>query len=304
MNLKHLHYFYRVATSGSVVRASEELHVTPQTISGQLRLLEHELKTELFVRRGRRMELTEAGKFVLGYAKEIFALESELVEMIRLSPRSRTTEFRVGVSDALPKTLAYRLLEPATRLPESVRIVCLEWKLDDLLSELAVHRLDLVLADAPIPSSADIRAYSHRLGESSLTFVASRSLAKGCRASFPKCMDSMPMLLPGRDSALRAKIMRWLGEHDVRPRFVGEFDGVSLMSAFGAGGFGVFGTPSILAAEVGAQHGVVPIGQVPEIRAEYFAISVERRLTHPCVLAVRESARHRVFKLRRTSTAS
>jgi len=296
MNLKHLYYFWHVATSGSVVRASEQLHITPQTISGQIQLLEQELKTELFVRQGRKLELTEAGKLALGYAKEIFSLESELEEMIRVRPNGRPMEFRVGVADAMPKSLAYRLLEPATQMPEPIRIVCLEWKLDSLLSELAVHRIDLVLADTPIPQSVDVRAFNHRLGESPLTFYANRVLAKRCRETFPDCLNSMPMLLPGEDSAIRIKLVRWLSKHMLHPTFVGEFDGSSLMSAFGQAGFGVFVAPSILQDEMLTQHGVVAIGETQEVRAEYFAISVERRLTHPCVLAITQSARHRIFK--------
>jgi LysR family transcriptional regulator, transcriptional activator of nhaA len=296
MNLKHLFYFWKVAGGGSVVRASEELHITPQTISGQIQLLEQDLKTELFVRRGRRLDLTEAGRFALGYAKEIFSLQSELEELIRLHPQGRPMEFRVGVSDAMPESVAYRLLEPATRMPDPVRIVCLEWKLDSLLSELAVHRLDLVLADTPIPQSVNVRAYNHRLGESSLTFLASPGLASRCRDPFPECLTAMPMLLPGEDSSIRSKLVRWLGRHKLRPTFVGEFDGSALMTAFGHAGSGIFVAPTILAEELRTRHGVVTLGETQEISAEYFAISVERRLTHPCVLAITQSARDRVFK--------
>jgi len=297
MNLKHLFYFWKVASSGSVVRASEELHLTPQTISGQIQLLEQELKTELFARSGRGLELTEAGRLAVAYAKEIFSLKSELEELIRLRPEGRPMQFRVGVSDAMPESLAYRLLEPATHMPEPVRIVCPEWKLDSLLSELAVHRLDLVLADTPIPPSVDVRAYNHRLGESPVTFFASQELAKRCRGPFPACLNSMPMLLPGEDSALRSRLVRWLSRRKLRPTFVGEFDGSALMTAFGEAGVGVFVAPTILEEEMRTRHGVVALGETQEVTAEYFAISVERRLTHPCVLAITQSARNRIFKL-------
>jgi LysR family transcriptional activator of nhaA len=296
MNLKHLFYFWKVASCGGVVRASEELHITPQTISGQIQLLEQELKTELFARSGRRLELTEAGRFALGYAKEIFSLQSELEELVRLHPEGRPMEFRVGVSDAMPESLAYRLLEPATQMPEPVRIVCPEWKLDSLLSELAVHRLDLVLADSPIPQSVDVRAYSHRLGESPLTFFASHGLADRCRNPFPNCLNGLPMLLPGEDSALRSQLVRWLSRNKLRPTFAGEFDGSALMAAFGEAGVGVLVAPTILAEEMKTRHGVVALGETREIVAEYFAISVERRLTHPCVLAITQAARDRIFK--------
>jgi len=297
MNLKHLFYFWKVATTGSVVRASEELHLTPQTVSGQVQVLERHLGKELLARRGRRLELTEDGKFVLGYANEIFALQAELEGMVRLQRTGRPSAFRIGVADAVPKTLAYRLLEPALQLPNPHRVVCTEWRLDSLLSELAVHRLDLVIADLPLPDTAEVLAFSHRLGESPVSFLAESSLAKRCRRqAFPACLDGTPLLLPGSDSAMRAKLVRWFARHKLRPNVVGEFDGSSLMAAFGETGFGVFAAPSVLADELRARHGVASIATTREIVAEYFAISVERRLTHPCVQAITQAARHRIFK--------
>jgi LysR family transcriptional activator of nhaA len=195
----------------------------------------------------------------------------------------------------MPKRLAHRLLEPALQMSEPYRIVCHEWRLDSLLSELAIHRLDLVIADSPIPDSVDVRAFNHRLGESPMAFFASRALAQRCRRPFPACLDAMPMLLPGADSVMRARIMRWLGKRSLQPRIVGEFDGSSLMAAFGEAGFGVFAAPSILSGEMCERHDVVSMGETRELRSEYFAISVERRLTHPCVLAITQSARHGIF---------
>lgn len=297
MNLRHLYYFWKVASAGSVTRAGEELHLTPQTVSGQVQLLERQLGKELFTRRGRRLELTEDGKFVLGYANEIFALQAELEGMVRLQRTGRPSAFRIGVADAIPKSLAYRLLEPALQLPNPHRVVCTEWRLDSLLSELAVHRLDLVIADLPLPDTAEVRAFSHRLGESPVSFLAEPSLARRCRRlSFPACLDGAPMLLPGSDSAMRAKLVRWFGKLKLRPQVVGEFDGSSLMAAFGETGFGVFAAPSVLADELHERHGVVQIAETREIMAEYFAISVERRLTHPCVQAITQAARHRIFR--------
>lgn len=295
MNLRHLFYFWKVASAGGVARAGEALHVTPQTISGQIQLLERQLGRELFVRRGRRLELTEVGRFVYSYAVEIFALESELDEMIRLHPSGRPGVFRVGVADAMPKSLAHRLLQPAMELAEPYRIICNEWRLDSLLSELAIHRLDLVIADSPIPDSVDVRAYNHRLGEASMTFFASRGLAQRLTRPFPACLDAMPMLLPGADSPMRAKIMRWLSKRKLQPRIAGEFDGSSLMAAFGETGCGVFAAPSILGDEIHDWHNVVSVGETHELKSEYFAISVERRLTHPCVLAITQAARHGIF---------
>lgn len=296
MNFKHLHYFWRVAKAGGVARASEQLHLTPQTISGQIGLLEDDLGTPLFARRGRGLELTEAGRLALGYAQDIFALGSELEESLRSYPAGgRPVEFRVGVADAVSKTIAYRLIEPATRLSTPVRIVCREWKLDSLLAELAAHRLDLVIAGSPIPASVSVRAYNHRLGESGVSFFASATLRKNLKRRFPGCLDGAPMLIPGADVALRARLEQWCDANKLRPRMVGEFDDSALMMAFGQRGAGVFIGPTVLESEIEAQYGVKTLGRAQEIVEEFFAISVERRVTHPCVVAITGSARSRLF---------
>lgn len=296
MNFKHLYYFWRVAKAGGVVRASEQLHLTPQTISGQIGLLEEALGTPLFAKRGRGLELTDAGRLALGYAQDIFALGFELEESLRNYPASgRPVEFRVGVEDAVSKTIAYRLIEPATRLPESVRIVCREWKLDSLLAELASHRLDLVIAGAPIPPSVSVRAYNHRLGESGVSFFASPRLLKSLKKTFPACLDGAPMLVPGVDAAVRSRLDRWSEANELRPRVVGEFDDSALMKAFGRRGAGVFIGPTVLESEIETQYGVKTLGRTEEIMEEFFAISVERRITHPCVVAITEAARDRLF---------
>lgn len=296
MNYKHLHYFWRVAKAGGVVRAAEELHLTPQTVSGQIQLLEESLGTPLFAKVGRNLELTDAGRLAMGYAEEIFSLGSELEESLRLYPEGgRPLDFRVGVADAVPKSIAYRLLAPAMQLAESVRITCREWKLDSLLSELAVHRLDLVLADAPIPPTVDVRAYNHRLGDSCVSFFAARTLAPQLRGPFPDCLQGAPLLLPGEDAAIRPRLMRWLKERGISPRIVGEFDDGALMKAFGQAGAGVFVGPRVLDDEIGEQFTAVKLGQADEVREEFFAISVERRLSHPCVLAISKAARDSLF---------
>ena len=299
MNFKHLHYFWRVAKAGGVARASEELHLTPQTISGQIGLLEDDLGTPLFAKRGRNLELTDAGRLAFGYAQDIFALGSELEESLRNYPAGeRPVDFRVGVADAVPKAIACRLIEPATRLPETVRIVCRGWKLDSLLSELAAHRLDLVIADAPIPSSMSVRAYNHRLGESGVSFFASAGLFKSCKGKFPACLDGAPMLIPGEDAAVRARLERWCDANELRPRVVGVFDDSALMKAFGQRGAGVFFGPTVLESEIEAQYEVKALGRTQEIIEEFFAISVERRVTHPCVVAIAEAARDKLFVTR------
>lgn len=293
MNLKHLHYFWKTAKLGGVVKAGEALHITPQTISGQIRLLEESLDTELFARHGRGLELTDAGRLVMGYAEEMFSLGAELEQVLRHYPKDRPTEFRVGVSEALPKSLAYRLLQPAVNLADPVRIVCHEWNLDRLLAELAMHKLDLVIADSPIPASIDVRAYNHRLGESGLSFLATRQLAERYPAPFPHCLADMPLLMPGEDSALRQKLTGWLDRLQLRARIVGEFDDSALMTAFGREGVGAFAVPSVIEDEYLAAGELRVLGRAAEVRTEYFAISVERKLSHPCVLAISASARSR-----------
>jgi len=296
MNLKHLHYFWRVAKAGGVARAGEQLHLTPQTISGQIGLLEDDLGVPLFAKIGRNLELTDAGRIAFGYAEDIFKLGSELEESLRsYQAGGRPVDFRVGVADAVPKAIAYRLIEPATRLSEPVRIICREWKLDSLLSELAAHRLDLVIADAPIPPSVSVRAYNHRLGESGVSFFASAQLANSLSGKFPACLDSAPMLVPGDGAAVRLRLDQWHDANMLRPRVVGEFDDSALMKAFGQHGAGVFIGPTVIESEIGMQYGVKTLGRTREVLEEFFAISVERRVTHPCVVAITGAARTRLF---------
>ncbi len=291
MNLKHLYYFWKTAKHGGVVRAGEAIHITPQTMSAQIKLLEESLGTPLFSRQGRSLVLTDAGRLALEYADEMFALGAELEQVIRHYPQGRPTEFRVGVSDAVPKSLAYLLLRPAVKLPEAVRIVCREWRLDRLLAELALHRLDLVISDTAIPPSVDVRAYSHRLGDSALSFLAHPELVKQAVGEFPHCLGQLPLLVPGDDSSAGRKLKEWLDRQRLRPNIVGEFDDSALMTAFGREGVGVFPVPSVLENEYLDSGELKVIGRAPDLRIEYFALSVERKVRHPCVLAITESAR-------------
>lgn len=296
MNYKHLYYFWWVAKAGGVIKAGEQLHITPHTISGQIGILEDDLGTPLYAKRGRNIELTDAGKLAFGYANDIFALGSELEQSVRnYQAARRPIEFRVGVADAVPKTIACRLIEPATHLPEPVRIVCLESKLEILLAELATHRLDLVIAGAPIPPSVSVRAYNHRLGESGLSFFAAGRLFKSLKGKFPACLDGAPMLVPTVDVALRSRLDRWCEENKLRPRVVGEFDDSALMKAFGRRETGVFIGPTVIESEIETQYGAKVIGRTKEIIEEFFAISVERRVKHPCVVAIAEASRTQLF---------
>jgi len=296
MNYKHLFYFMHVAKAGSVALASEQLHLTPQTISGQLHLLEESLGRSLFARSGRGLMLTDAGRVALGYAQDIFSLGAELSQALREYPNIRPAlEFRVGVADALPKPIAYRLVEPATQLEEPVRLVCREWKLDNLLAELALHRLDLVLSDAPIPASVSVKAFSHQLGSSGQSFFASNALATRYGQDFPAELDGAPMLMPAEDSATGQKIRAWFEARGVHPHVEGEFDDSALAMEFGRRGAGIFVGPTVLAQDIARQFGVTVLGQADGVTVEYFAISIERRITHPCVMAITRSARQDLF---------
>lgn len=290
MNLKHLYYFWKVAKHGGVIRAGEAIHISPQTLSGQIKLLEEQFGTALFDRKGRSLELTAAGRLAFEYADEMFVLGAELDQVIRDFPKGRPTEFRVGVADAIPKSLAYRLLRPAVRLPEPVRIICREWRLDRLLAEPALHRLDLVISDSPVPSNIDVRAYSHKLGKSGLSFLAHPKLVGQLTESFPRCLNQLPLLLPGEDSSMRRKLAEWLDKMRLQVSVAGEFDDAALMVAFGREGIGAFPIPSVLVDEYLLSGELQLLGEAKQVQIEYFALSVQRRLTHPCVLAITSSA--------------
>ena len=295
MNYKHLYYFWTVAKAGSIARASEQLHLTPQTISGQLSLFENVLGETLFDRSRRRFALTDAGRTVLGYAEEIFSLGKELEEVLHHRPGGRPLQFRVGVSDAVPKALAYKLIEPALRTTENSRIVCREGKVAGLMAELAIHQLDIVIADSPMPPRIDVKAFNHLLGECGLTFFATSELAKAFPGDFPQRLNGAPLLLPGDDVAVRPKLIRWFDQNRIRPRIAGEFDDGALMAAFGQAGAGIFSAPSAIAEQIREQYGVEIIGATGEITESFYAISVERRLSHPAVIAISEAARQELF---------
>ena len=296
INFKHLHYFWVVAKEGGIARASERLHLTPQTISGQLSVLEENLGEALFTRVGRNLEITETGRQVLSYADEIFSLGGELEEMVRNLPTGRLLQFTVGVSDVVPKSIACRLLAPALQLPEPVRIICREGTIDSLLGELAVHKVDLVIADGPIPQGINVRGFSHLLGDCGTTFFGTRKLAdslsnNSLNNEFPQNLNGAPFLLPGETSLVRNHLAQWFDELHIHPRIVGEFDDSALMKAFGQTGAGVFIAPTAISEEVEKQYDVVAIGQTDEVRAKFYAISVERKISHPAVVAITETAK-------------
>ncbi len=286
LNYKQLHYFWSVARAGGITRASERLHLTPQTLSGQITLLEDNLGVALFRRVGRRLELTETGELALAYADDIFRAGSELEQMLRAGPAGRPLLLRVGIADVVPKSVAYRLLAPAMELKEPVRLICREDKLPRLLGELAIHHLDLVISDSPIPAEAEIRGYSHKLGGGGVSLLAVPALAKTLRKNFPASLEGAPLLIPGEGTGLRGRLLRWLAAQDLHPRIVGEFDDSALMRAFGQGGSGAYPAPALIADEVCRQDGVQLVGEAGNVQERFYGISVERRLSHPAVLAI------------------
>lgn len=290
LNYKHLYYFREVATVGSISRASETLHLTPQTISGQISLLEDSLGTRLFKRNGRYLELTEAGRIALRYADEIFQIGETLEEAVKQYPTGSSQLFRVGVSDVVPKSIAYRLLEPAMNLPNPVHIVCTEGKLPDLLAELAVHRMELVIADSPMPPSMNVRGFNHELGASSISFFADQAMSQHLQGAFPQCLNGAPLLIPSEGTAVRSKLRDWFHEQQIHPRIVGEFDDSALMKAFGQAGTGIFIAPSALEQIILKESDAQLLGRAENIREQFFAISVERRITHPAVMAITRHA--------------
>lgn len=295
LNYHHLLYFWLVATRGSVSRAAAELRLSPSTVSGQLRLLEAAVGEPLFVRAGRGLALTEAGRFVLRHADEIFSIGRSLQEALRGRPAGRPTVLQVGVADVVPKLVSQRLLAPALALPQPFLLVCREDRTERLVADLAAHELEVVITDAPVAPSLPIRAFNHLLGECTVEFFAIQALAERLRRGFPASLDGAPLLLPTRGTTLRRALDEWFSGLGVRPRVIAEIEDSALLKAFGQAGAGAFPAASAVSAEVQRQHRVRSIGRVDAIRERFYAVTLERRLSHPAVLALSASARTEVF---------
>ena len=290
LNYKHLHYFWVVAKSGGVARAGEKLHVTPQSISTQIRQLEACIGSPLWRRAGRKLELTDTGNLVLEYADRLFTVGEALKDALRERPSATRSVFRVGVSGSVVKVVAYRLVEPVLRMDPPPRLLCREGRLQDLLALLAVHELDLVVSDRPMHTSMNVRGFNHLLVECGVTFLAAPPLARRMRGRFPHGLDGAPMLLPGGDSALRPQLMAWLDSVGVRPDVVGDFDDTAVLKAFGQAGAGIFAMPSMVAKETAKQFGVMPVGSTDKVLHQVYAVTAERRLSNPAVLAIQAAA--------------
>lgn len=295
LNYNHLHYFWAVAREGSVVKAAKRLHVTPQTISGQLRLLEENIGHSLFDRVGRRLVLSETGHLVLEYADEIFAMGAELSQVLGGQRSVAHSVLSVGIVSSIPKLIAERIIAPTLETDDAIRLRCHEGSLEQLLGELALHKLDMVLSDQPMPRGFGLRAFNHRLGESGLGFFAQRRVARRYRNSFPASLDQAPMLLPSQHWALRRRLDAWFDAHGISPRVVGEFDDSALLKAFGEAGAGLFAAPEAIETEICKMYAMSVVGRTSEVTEQFYAISPERRIKHPSVVRVTEYARTELF---------
>ena len=295
LNYSHLHYFWAVAREGSIAKASRSLHLTPQTISGQLKLLDEAVGQPLFNRVGRNLVLSDMGRVVFQYADEIFSVGAELASVVRGNNVAGPTTFVVGIVSSMPKLIAERIIAPALMSEQPIRVRCHEASIEQLLSELAVHKLDLVLSDQPVPDGLSIKAYNHRLGESGMSFFTRKSHARRYRGKFPECLQGAPMLLPSPNSALRRRLDDWFEQLELFPSIVGEFDDSALLKAFGEAGTGIFAGPTVIEDEICRMYRMAVIGQTDSISERYYAISPERRLKHPSVVLVTDKARSDLF---------
>jgi LysR family transcriptional activator of nhaA len=290
LNFKHLHYFWVVAHEGSMTRAAERLGVAVQTISGQLAVLERSLGKALFVSQGRGLALSEAGRAALGYADQIFQLGDALAESVRTADGGAMLRLRTGISDGIPKLLAYRLLESVLAMPQDVRLVCHEGGFEPLLAELALHHLDLVLTDRPAPVGGNLKVFSTPLGDFASCLFGSAALVGRYAPGFPHSLDAAPLFLPTRQSALRGRIDRWIEEIGIRPRIVGEFQDSALLTTFGRAGLGLFPAPLALAEQIAEQLAAQPLGEMAGVSEQIYAISNERRIRHPAIEVLLASA--------------
>jgi LysR family transcriptional regulator, transcriptional activator of nhaA len=295
LNYHHLLYFWTVAREGSVTRACEKLHLTQPTISAQLRQLEKSLGAKLFERQGRRLVLTDTGRAALQYADEIFALGQEMQEVVAGRPVHRPLPIKVGIPDALPKLIAFRILEPVFRMPEKVQLHCAEGNLETLYADMAAHQLDLVLSDSPAAPGIRLRAFSHLLGESTTTVFGTAPLAATFAKKFPQSLSDAPILLPGPGTLLKRTLDQWFDDRKIRPQVVAEIQDGALTKTFGSAGLGLFVAPSAIEKEVCAQYKVRVIGRLEEVKERFYVITPERRIKHPAATAITTEARERLF---------
>ena len=298
LNFNHLRYFWVVAREGGLVQAARALRLSHPTLSAQVHALEDHLGEKLFTKMGRKLVLTDVGRTVYRYAEEIFGLGRELVDAVHGKGGGRQVRLEVGVADVLPKLVVGRLLQPALGLPDPVRLVCREGTFDRLLAELGRHALDIVIADSPVPSGSAVRAHHHLLGESDIGFFGSAEVVAPRRRGFPRSLDGAPVLLPAEGLSIRRSLNQWFDHHGIRPRIVAEFEDSALLKALGADGLGLFPAPVVVAKEVESQYQVQLLGMAEGVVERFYAISVERRLVNPAVLAISRAAHEDLFARR------
>lgn len=289
LNYHHLLYFWTAAREGGVTRAAKKLRLAQPTVSEQIKRLEELLGNPLFERRGRSLVLTEFGRTIYGYADEIFSLGRELMDAAKTQGGGRPRRLVVGVADVLPKLIVYRLLEPALRL--NIELVCREDYIDQLLAGLSIHEIDLVLSDSPVSPSVSVRAYSHLLGQSTISFFAVKEHAPRLKRGFPASLDGERFLYPEAQTVLRRSLEQYFEDNAIRPKFAAEFADLALAMSFGQAGAGIFAGPTVIEREIKKQYGVAVIGRAKQATERYYAISGERRLAHPGVLAISQAAR-------------
>lgn len=290
LNFNHLRYFYTVATQGSIAKAAEILHLSPQTISGQLSVFEEYLGVKLFDRKGKRLLLNDSGKLVYSYAEDIFSLGAELQHSLNAHDTNQLFVFNVGVTDVIPKTLAVNILKSSFSLDTPIKLVCREGDFDSLLSELALNQLDLILSDRPLSPGMPIKAYNHLLGESGLSFYAEKTLAKQLSKKFPESLHKQPFLICGDKSSQKINLQSWFETTNIYPTITAEFDDSAMMKYFGQSGYGVFCTPSIIERHVAQQYDVDIIGRTDQVTERFYAISPERKIKHPGVKLLIDAA--------------
>jgi LysR family transcriptional activator of nhaA len=296
LNYHHLLYFWVVAREGSLVAAGKVLRLSHPTLSAQVHALEDHLGEKLFARVGRRRALTEMGRVVYRYAEEIFSLGREMVDTVAGRSSGQPLRLNVGIADVVPKLVVRRLLQPALSLPEPVRLVCYESAYEKLLADLALHTLDIVISDAPVPPGSSVRAFDHLLGETGVSLFGTKALASAYRRGFPRSLNGAPVLLPLENLTLRRSLNQWFDRHDIKPRVVAEFEDSALLNVFGADGVGIFPAPMVMEHDVCRQYGVEVLGRVPEVRERFYAISIERKLRNPAIVAISDAARHEIFR--------
>ena len=296
LNYHHLYYFWIVSREGGLLKASKKLRLAPSTISTQIHKLEEFLGNKLFKKSGRKLVLTDVGKVVFGYAEEIFSLGREMIDVVKERPVDRPLRMEIGIVDVIPKLVIQKLISPALNLADEVKIICREGRAETLIAQLALHHLDIVLTDAPLQPGTNIQAYSHALGSSGILLFGTETLAIKYGKKWPSSLDGAPFLLPTHKSALRLELEHWFEKHQIRPKVVGEFDDSALLKAYGQTGMGIFASPEIIAEEIKNQYNIRAIGRLDGIHEKFYAISVERRLRHPGVMAIIGAARDKLFE--------